>query len=260
MKKLFPLDPRRTLVTHLFAPRSAAEAIAEARNAEADGAEAVAVEWKLMPEEFRNAETYRALIGSVPLPFMFLIYRNDMLGWSDEKHAEMLLDASRAGVGMIDVMGDLFSPAPDERTRDPGAIRRQKELIGELHALGSQVIVSSHPVRPMSAGEVLAQLLDFEERGADVVKIVTKADTEEEFLESLRATLRARKELKRAAFVHLCVGKFGRFQRMTGTSLGTAITFAVHRYHDFFCGDQPAIRAVRAVRENMHWNIADVNG
>ena len=179
MKKLFPLDPRRTLVTHLFAPRSAAEAIAEARNAEADGAEAVAVEWKLMPGEFRNAETYRAVIGSVPLPFMFLIYRNDMLGWSDEKHAEMLLDASRAGVGMIDVMGDLFSPAPDERTLDPGAIRRQKELIGELHALGSQVIVSSHPVRPMSSGEVLAQLLDFEERGADVVKIVTKADTEE---------------------------------------------------------------------------------
>jgi len=253
--KYFPLQEKRTLITNLQSPRTVAEAIAESRNAAADGADAIAIELRSLRREDRNEDSFRAIIQSVPLPFMFLLYRNDQVeSLADEPRQELLLAAARAGAGMIDVMGDLFDPSPDERTRKPAAIRQQQALIEQLHAIGSQVIMSSHPLRPMTSDEVVEQLQDFASRGADVVKIVTKVNTDAEFAESIRTTLRLHRELSRP-FVHLCGGRFSRIQRMTGTALGVAITFGVHEYHDYASYNQPTIRAFRKVQENMQWSV-----
>jgi hypothetical protein len=41
-------------------------------------------------------------------------------------------------------------------------------------------------------------------------------------------------------------------------SLGTAIAFAVYKYEDEHCGTpQPTIRSLKAVQDNLHWNIND---
>ncbi len=258
MRKLFPLNPAGTLIVDLMAARTPDEFIAESRGAEFDGADGIAVELYDLKPEFRNRESFRRIIDSVQLPFMFIFYRNDRWnnpGPEDEARQELLLEAVEAGAGMIDVMGDLYDRSPDECTRNPEAVAKQTALIERIHSMGAQVVMSSHPQRVMTSDEVVAQLKSFESRGADVVKIVTKADTPDDYAASLRTTMRLRDELK-TPFIHLCNGNFGRIQRMAGLSLGVSITFGVHEYHAEYCYNQPTVRAFKAVQNNTHWHIS----
>ncbi len=258
MKKLFPLNNAHTLICHLFSPRSVEEAITEASLAAQDGADAIAVELKLMPVELRTKENFARIIDSVDLPFMFLVYRNDDFHCDDETRMAQLMLAAEAGSGMIDVVGDLFGAAPDERATDPAAIARQKEFISKIHALGSQVILSSHPQHVMTTEQVAAQLQDFAERGADVVKLVARADSDQELLASLETSVALFRELK-TPFVYLCSGKYGRMQRMLSLPLGGAITFGVHDYHAFAPYDQPKIADFVAVRDGVNIHLNDIH-
>jgi len=72
MKRLFKLDRERTLITHLFAPRNVKEGIAEIRGASADGADAIAVELKALPQESRNGEAFREIMTAAALPFILI--------------------------------------------------------------------------------------------------------------------------------------------------------------------------------------------
>ena len=259
MKRTFFQRKQGAMVTALMSGMTPESLIAQSRGAEFDGADAIGIELRDLKPEYRTREVFERIIQSVNLPFMFIFYRNDR--WNvhkeDEPRQELLLAAADAGAGMIDVMGDLYDPSPDEITHNPAAIEKQMRLINRIHATGSQVIMSSHPQRVMSADAVLAQLRSFEERGPDVVKIVTVANTEEEFAESVRTTMLLRRELK-TPFVHLCNGKFGRIQRFLGMSLGVSITFAAYRYEEFSLMTQPTVRAMRTVLDNFHWNISEI--
>ena len=259
MKRLFPLHSGRTLITHLLTAQTPAEFIAEARGGEADGADAIAVELYDMKPEFRNRESFEKILHAINLPFMFILYRNDKweLGSEDNKRQEILLAAAEAGAGMIDVVGDCFDPSPDECTHNSSAIEKQIRLIERIHQTGSQVLMSSHPMRAMTSDEVLAQLKSFEQRGADVVKLVAKADTEEEFAESVQTTMRLHRELK-TPFIHLCSGKFATIQRFLGTKLGVAITFGVHQYHTQYSYAQPKISAFKTVQANICWDFKQI--
>jgi hypothetical protein len=66
-----------------------------------------------------------------------------------------------------------------------------------------------------------------------------------------------KRELK-TPFIHLCNGKFSRLHRFMGPALGVSILFAVYRYEPRYGMTQPTIRAVKAVLDNLHWNINDV--
>lgn len=256
MKRLFPLHSGRTLITHLLSAQTPEEFIAEARGGEADGADAIAVELYDMKPDFRNRNSFEKILRAINLPFMFIFYRNDKweLGKEDIKRQEILLAAAEAGAGMIDVVGDCFDPSPDECTHNPSAIEQQVRLIEQIHQTGSQVLISSHPMRAMTSDEVVAQLKSFEQRGADVVKLVAKADTEEEFAESIRTTMRLHRELK-TPFIHLCSGKFATIQRFLGIKLGVAITFGVHQYHAQYSYAQPKISAFKKVQANICWQF-----
>ena len=114
--------------------------------------------------------------------------------------------------------------------------------------------MSSHPNKAMSAEAILEQLRSFEQRGVDVVKIVTVADTDEEFAETVRATMLLHRELK-TPFIHLCNGKFGRLHRYLGLKLGVSITFAVHRYEEGASFTQPSVRSMKSVDAEIPWHI-----
>jgi len=98
--KYFPLQEKRTLITNLQSPRTVAEAIAESRNAAADGADAIAIELRSLRREDRNEDSFRAIIQSVPLPFMFLLYRNDQVeSLADEPRQETAAGRRPGGGG-----------------------------------------------------------------------------------------------------------------------------------------------------------------
>ncbi len=258
MKRLLFRPEKHAMITAIMCGQTPEEMIAEARNAEFDGAHGIAIDLCDLKPEFRNRETFERIIGSVNLPFMFVFYRTDR--WSSEQNddarQEVLLTASEAGAGMIDVMGDLYDPSPEEYTRSSAAIEKQMRLMERIHGNGSEVVISSHVNRSMRSEEVLERMQAFERRGADVVKMVTLANTEEEFAEAIRTTMLLRRELN-VPFIYLCSGAFARPQRFLGMTLGVSITFAVHAYNRYLM-PQPTIQSMKTVLDNLHWHIDGV--
>lgn len=256
MPKPFFHQGTRTHVSALLGAETPEEVVCKYRAAESDGADSVALELRYLKPEFRNMESLKRIIYATQLPTMAVMYRNDKFKElvEDAPRQKLLLMAAEAGAAVIDVMGDLYSPAPDENTHDPEAIAKQKELIKEIHARGALALISSHSKRFMRAEEVLAQLEGFQDRGADIVKIVTKADTPEEYLETLRGTVLAYQRLK-VPFIHISNGSYGRLHRMHGLSLGVAVTFAVHDYYADTSFFQPTIRDFRQVMEHTRWEL-----
>ncbi len=251
-------DRPRPVVTGIMGGQTPQELIAEAKNAEFDGAQGIAITLADLKPEFRNSEALKAVIDAVALPFMFFFYRDDK--WQDlgdDERQDVLLAAAEAGAAMIDVMGDLYDPSPMEITRDPAAIDKQRRLIDRIHAAGADVVISSHMSCARTTEQVLEHMQALEARGPEVVKIVTTVDTEDELAEALRTTMVLKREL-RTPFIHLCNGKFSRAHRFFGPALGVSIAFAVHRYEPRHGMTQPTIRAMRAVQDNLHWNVRDV--
>ena len=246
-------------LTLLYSPQTIEEAVATAAAAEMDGADGIALELGRMPPELRTLDNFRRIIRSVQLPFMFIDYRSDRFcGADDPARQKYLLLAAKAGAEVIDVMGDLYDPAPFELTRDPRAVKRQRTLIDKIHALGSKVIMSSHMTSTeRSAEEVLEHLQEQSARGADILKIVVGMNTEKALLEGVRTLLLLHKELDKP-FVFLGGGQYGRFIRYIGPKLGAAIEFAVHDYSPDKLYSQPTIRSFKGVLENFHWDIDDL--
>jgi len=245
------------IITGIFAGQTPAELIAEARNCEFAGANGIAVDLCDLKPEFRNAKELKGVVDSVNLPFMFVFYRNDMQQkLDDDARQEVLLTAVDAGAAMVDVMGDLYDPSPMEITHNPAAIDKQKRLIDKIHAKGAEVVISSHMACSRTTEQIVAHLKEVEKRGADVVKIVTTADTPDELAEAFKTTMTLKRELK-APFIQLCNGKFSRPHRFMCPALGVSIFFAVSHYEPRYGMGQPTVAAMKAVLDNVHWNIND---
>ncbi len=252
-RRRFPLE-RKPLFTAIFCDGSVAALAQQARAAHWAGADAICVELKNLPREERAPEKLRAFIDASPLPAMCCLYRTDSLGQDDDARQRDLMAAVEAGAACIDVMGDLYDPSPREWTRNPKAIARQKRLISKIHAAGAQVIQSAHLRAFAEPESVVEQLKDFERRGADIVKLVQSADTEDEFLAALRATMLCRRELK-TPFVHLVGGKFSTLHRAIAPMLGIALTFVTLDQRGAFPMGQPPLSALKGVFESLRFHI-----
>ena len=222
------------------------------RRSAANGAQGIALQLEDMPPEMRTMDNYRKLMDAAPeLPFMFISYRKDRwFGNDDAERQKCLLLAAESGAEVIDVMGDLYSPAPFELTRDPAAVARQKELIQQIHDLGAKVVMSSHTNQARTAEEILAHLREQSSRGADILKIVTQADTEEELTEAFRTTMLLKRALNKP-FIQLCGGKFSRPHRYLGPKFGLAVAFATPEEKPGAV--QPSVRQLRTVLDTIDW-------
>lgn len=253
-RKRFPIE-RAPLFTAIFGDNSVATLVQQVKSANWAGADAICVDLMRIPRDERTLERLRPLMDATPLPTMCCLYRGDTVdGADDDARTKTLLTAMDAGAACIDVMGDLFDKSPREWTRKPSAIAKQKRLIAKIHDAGAQVIMSSHPLCFLEPEEVLAQLKDFEKRGADIVKLVQTANTEEEFLASVRATFLCRRELKKP-FVHLVSGAFGNLHRMIAPSLGVVLTFATLDQRGPFAMPQPPLTNFKAVFNNLRFSM-----
>lgn len=253
MKRRF-LNQHRPVITSLFSGETPVELTAKTAESSSLRADGIAIELHALKPEYRNRDSLKGVIEAADLPFMFCFYRKD--AWEDrddDARQELLLAAADAGASMIDVMGDLYDPSPFELTRTPAAVEKQMRLIDTLHTKGAHVVISSHMACFRSTDEVVEHLKTVEARGADVVKLVQTTDTELELEQALRTTLALRRELK-VPFIHLCTGKFSRPHRFFGPALGVSICFAV-RGHENGDTPQPTITELKAVLDNLRWNI-----
>ena len=112
--------------------------------------------------------------------------------------------------------------------------------------------MSSHVLRFLPAEKVLEIAKEQVRRGADIVKIVTGANSEEEEMENLRITQMLKKELS-VPFIFLAAGTHAKILRMIGPMLGCFACFAVYEHDENAVLTQPTVAAARAVRDHFDY-------
>lgn len=225
------------------------------RGASFDGCDAYGFQMEAMNPEYRNVEALRpAFEAAGRKPIYLTNYRGHAAneGKTDEQLAEEYLEFRAMGATLIDVLGDLYCPSQYEITYDQEAIEKQKKLIDRLHAAGAEVLMSSHTFTFMSAEEVLAIAKEHQSRGADISKIVSAANTEEEELENLKTTALLRRELD-IPFLFLSTGTHTKLHRTVGPMLGSCMWLTVHEYDQLATLAQPACHAIRAIADHFEY-------
>lgn len=243
----------RPLLTVMIQSPDPDRAIETVRKAIPAGAEAFGIQADKLRRTYQNEETYQRIFQAMQgFPTYATYYRNgENTGKSDGELALGLLELSRSGASLVDMMADYFDPSPDELSMDPGAIQRQKDLIGQIHACGGKVLMSSHACRFLPAERVLEMALAQQDRGADYVKIVTGAQTVEEEVENLRITHLLRERLA-VPFLFLSSGRC-QLHRRIGPMLGCSMYLCVYEHDELSTRAQPVLAHIKAVRDHFEF-------
>lgn len=249
--------------------RSVRSAIAEIKNCTYDGADMIDLHLSCL--ENYDTEDLRQIVQSTKLPILALNY-NRTYDWSDaglseEERMESFLRAVKAGVAGVDMQGysfqteardgfvgeDIYSFTkgnPKEIVTDTTVIRKQCEFIEKVHLMGAEVLLSCHPGIRMSTEQVVTLALFLEERNPDIIKIVTKAETEEDLAESIRTMLLLKKEIKTPISYH-ANGKAGTLSRILNPLLGGQIAFCVDRYNEGSTMEQIDLRTTKRIFDGV---------
>lgn len=268
MKKLSTIPA--PAVAGVIREETAKAAIAEIKNCRIDGADMIDLHLSCL--EDRSVETLKKIIGSTDLPVLALNY-NQYADWSargftEEERVESFLDAVDAGAAGIDMQGYTFqAPSkkefcgddrysftkgnPKEVVTDPAIIEKQCALIDEVHRRGAEVLLSCHPGIPMTTQQVVDLALFLEQRNPDIIKIVTKANTQEDLEESIRTMLALKQAVKTPVSYH-ANGKAGMLSRIVNPILGGQIAFCVDRYSATATMEQLDLKTVRSVVDNIN--------
>lgn len=248
MKRLLIDKPLLTVMVQTPEADTAIDMIQKAIPA---GAEAFGLQTCRLKPEYCNEETYRRIFAAADgRPVYVTSYRAGyQKELSDDALAEKMLLLASSGATLVDVMGDLFDRHPEELTVDPTAVNKQKKLIDQIHAAGSQVLMSSHLYHFVPAERVLDIAMEQQARGADVVKIVTGADSMEQQLENLRITSMLKQKLK-TPFLFLSVGQ-SRIHRLVGPAFGSCMYLCVYEHDELSTKAQPLLVHAKAVRESI---------
>lgn len=250
MKKSF-LDQPKPLLTVMLQCQTPETAIGRIRNANCLGAEAYGLQVECLNPEYHTPDTYKRIFSEMKdRPCYVTNYRSaSNAGKTDEELAEGLLTLAESGATLLDIMGDLFCKHPDELTDNQSAVCRQTELINEIHSLGKEVLMSSHIFTFTPAERVLEVALEQKRRGADIIKIVTGAETMEQQIENLRITDLLKRELGRP-FLFLSGGECTIHRRL-GMKLGCCMSLCVYKHDALSTPVQPLLSTMKKVRDEI---------
>lgn len=247
------LNQNKPLLTVMLECKNPETAIGRIRNANALGADAYGFQAEKLEPQYRNIETYKKIFAAMGgRPSYVTNYRSSSnAGKSDEELAEGLLELADCGATLCDVMGDYFCPCPGELTDNAEAIKKQMEFIDKLHEKGAEVLMSSHIHKFTPAERVLDVALAQKSRGADIIKIVTGAETMEQQIENLRITDLLKRELG-APFLFLS-GGVNTLHRRLGIKLGCCMALCVYEHDYMSTPVQPLLSIMKKVRDDIEF-------
>lgn len=236
------------------------EAICIIEEALYDGADAFGIQLCSLEKQYRNEETLKNIFSYCEnKPIYITSYRaRESADLTDDECGELLLLGLKCGATLCDVMGDMFHPEPHELTFDKTAVQKQKELIDKIHSLGGEVLISSHLHTYFPEEKIVEYAKEQVNRGADVVKIVSFANTEDEEYEAFKI-IRTLKNTIDKPFLFLVNGKRSKLIRQVGPAFGVCTYLCVSHYRPVysdelpFSKEQPLLRACKAIRDNMNF-------
>ena len=251
MKKSF-LNANAPWITEMVQVPTARQAEEKIRNAIADGATAIGLQMQILEKQYRTPQSLAAIFAAAEdKPIYLTDYRGGLNGrMRDDELMDELLLALKCGATLVDVMGDAFCPAPEELTTDEKAICKQMQTIDEIHKRGGEVLMSSHVYEFRPAERVLEIALEQQRRGADIVKIVTGAQTQEEELKNLEICHLLKKELK-VPFLFLSGGKYSYLHRTIGPSLGVCMWLCFREYDETTYPGPPLLSDVLKIKKGL---------
>lgn len=244
-------------------------AIAEIMNCTYDGADMIDLHLPYL--ETNDTESLRKIVKASRLPILALNYSNTS---SEEERVASFLRAVDAGAAGIDMQGYTFHlPSkkdfcgedkysftkgnPKEIVTDEKIIAKQCELIERVHSMGAEVLLSCHPGIPMTCNQVVELALFLEKRNPDIIKIVTKAETDDDLAESIRTMLLLKKEVKTPISYHAS-GYSGMLSRIVNPLLGGQIAFCIDRYKESSIMEQIDLKTAKAIVENTRKIVGDL--
>ncbi len=195
------------------------------------------------PEE-RKSENYKKIFSAMQdKPAYVTNYtRCNVLDLTDEELTEELITAVECGAKLVDVRCDLFDRRDDEFSTDEKAIEKQKEVIRKIKAMGAEVLMSAHVLKYIPREKVLEIALSQQERGVDIVKIVTEANSEAELLDNFK-TLVTLKEKIDVPVLFLCNGTHCKKHRVLGPLITNGMFLTVENTNTEFT--QPTIKKAK---------------
>ncbi|MBR4863238.1 MAG: type I 3-dehydroquinate dehydratase [Oscillospiraceae bacterium] len=240
-------------------------AIAEIKNCLYGGAGMIDLHMSTL--EDTSVEALKKIVDSTDLPILALNYNNtyhwESAGFTEEERVGSFLRAVEAGAAGVDIQGYTFDLAskqgfvgedkfsftkgnPREVVTDEKVIATQRKLIDKVHDMGAEVLLSCHPRIVMNATQVVELALFLEQRAPDVIKIVTRAETEEDLIESFKAMLMLKKEVKTPVTYH-AMGKQGMLSRLINPVLGGHMAFCVDRFDAGSTLEQLELRSAKEI-------------
>ena len=251
MKKSF-LNSKAPFITEMVQTPTVSTAVSSIRSAIADGATAIGFQMGSLEKEYRTEENLCRIFSSAgDAPIYFTNYRKGLNeGISDSELMDGLMLGLKCGATMVDVMGDAFSPAPEELTTDESAIKKQMQFIERVHKEGGEVLMSSHVYQFRPAERVLEMAIEQERRGADMVKIVTGGESEEEEMINLEICALLKREL-RVPFLFLSSGQHSYLHRTVGPALGVSMWLCFREYNETTYEGPPLLRDVIKIKEGL---------
>jgi len=258
MKPTF-LGQNRPLITGMILKDNPESIIYAVKNSIYDGADCLGIQLEVLKKEYKTKENYEKIFAACSgHPVYITNYRqSENAGFPDEEIGEELIRALDCGATLGDVPGSLFDSESAigvglELSKKEDAVCKQMKLIDRIHSMDKEVIMSSHVLRFAPAETVLEIAYEQQKRGADIVKIVTAANSDEEQMENLRITTLLKKELK-IPFLFLSGGTHSKIHRMIGAQLGCVTYLAVREHDEKAVPTQPTIKAAKAVRDNFDY-------
>ncbi|MFR3483019.1 MAG: type I 3-dehydroquinate dehydratase [Clostridia bacterium] len=250
MKKTF-LNHSNPMLTVMLQCKTPETAIGRIRNANCLGADAYGLQVETLMPEFQNPDTYKKIFTEMQgRPCYVTNYRyafNQNL--TDDELADGIISLAENGATLCDVMGDLFCKHPEELTDNDEAIQKHMQLIERLHSLDAEVLMSSHLYKFAPAEKVLEIAFEQKRRGADIIKIVTAANTMEQQIENLRITNLLKQELG-APFLFLS-GGVSSLHRRLGIKLGCSMALCVYEHDALSTASQPLLSIMKIVRDSI---------
>jgi 3-dehydroquinate dehydratase len=230
------------------------ECIAKIKRSISAGAEALGIQLCKIRREYRTEENLRPIFETCEgLPVYITSYRGgESKGYTDEECAELLCLGVKCGGTLADVMGDFFSTKPSyyELTEEEEAIKKQKTLIDKLHAMGAEILISSHTQKSLSLEENLNLARSQAERGADVMKIVNVAASPSEIPVYLDAIQKITSEHSGKRLLLLASGE-AKLIRYIGANFGVCMYLCVESHGELDTKEQPTIAKIKAIRDNI---------
>lgn len=252
MRKPTFLNQNKPLITCMIQAVNPGDTIRTIRDAQYEGADAYGFQMEVFKKEFRTEEQLKNIFAEMGgKPIYVTNYRNNQnQGDSDDECVKGLEFLVKCGATLADVMGDFFAPDPLQITYDAAAVEKQKDTVKRLHDMGAEVLMSSHTFKFMKTDEVLKIASAQQERGADIAKIVTAANSEEEELENLRTAEKLKYELD-IPYLFLACGTHNKLLRQLGPFLGVTMWLTVLSHDKYATPAQPKLSAIRNLADHF---------